>query len=156
MAHGVAGLVVSNHGGRQLDRSVTGLRALPEVLAAVDGRCQVWVDGGVRRGLDVAIACALGARGVLLGRPHLWGIAGAGEAGAARVLSIVREELDRAMALLGGLLIRTIWSPGATPPPPDDPPGATRPAGRADANAGFAGDASFRSCPGRRAALRRS
>ena len=101
VAHGVAGLVVSNHGGRQLDRSVTGLRAVPEVLAAVDGRCEVWVDGGVRRGLDVAIACALGARGVLLGRPLLWGIAGAGEAGAARVLSILREELDRAMALLG-------------------------------------------------------
>jgi len=101
VAHGVAGIVVSNHGGRQLDRSVTGLRALPDVLAAVDGRCEVWVDGGVRRGLDVAIACALGARGVLLGRPLLWGIAGAGEAGATRVLSILRQELERALALLG-------------------------------------------------------
>lgn len=98
---GVAAIVVSNHGARQLDRSVTGLRALPEVLAAVDGRCEVRVDGGVRRGLDVVIACALGARGVLVGRPLLWGIAGAGQTGAARVLSILREELERSMALLG-------------------------------------------------------
>lgn len=101
VAHGAAGIVVSNHGGRQLDRSLTSLEALPAVLAAVDGRCEVWVDGGVRGGLDVAIACALGARGVLLGRPLLWGIAGAGEAGAARVLVILRDELERAMALLG-------------------------------------------------------
>ena len=98
---GVAGIIVSNHGARQLDRTVTPLAALPEVVAAVGGRAEVWVDGGIRRGLDMAIACAIGARGVLVGRPLLWGIAAAGEAGAGRVLAILRDELVRAMALLG-------------------------------------------------------
>ena len=106
--HGVAGLVVSNHGARQLDRTPTGLAALPAVLGAVDGRLPVWVDGGVRDGLDVAIACALGARGVLVGRPLLWGLAGAGQAGAARVLAILRDELERAMALLGAPTISSL------------------------------------------------
>ena len=99
---GAAGIVVGDHGARQLDRTVTPLAALPEGRGPrwpVGG--EVWIDGGVRRGLDIAIACALGARGVLVGRPFLWGIAAAGEAGAARVLAILRDELERAMALLG-------------------------------------------------------
>ncbi len=115
---GAAGIVVSNHGARQLDRTVTPLAALPEVVAAVAGRSEVWVDGGVRRGLDVAIACALGARGVLVGRPFLWGIAAAGEAGAARVLAILRDELERAMALLGAPSVADLVPAMVRPTPP--------------------------------------
>ena len=99
--HGADAIVVSNHGARQLDRVAAPVDVLEEVVAAVAGRCEVWVDGGVRRGLDVAIALALGARGVLLGRPVLWALAAGGEAGVARALEIVREELEIALALLG-------------------------------------------------------
>ncbi|WP_260867941.1 alpha-hydroxy acid oxidase [Streptomyces sp. SAJ15] len=98
---GVAAIVVSNHGGRQLDGSVTPLDALPEVVAAVAGRCEVLVDGGVRRGSDVLVALALGARAVLVGRPVLWGLAVSGAEGAREVLSILRAELETAMALSG-------------------------------------------------------
>jgi 4-hydroxymandelate oxidase len=99
--HGADAIVVSNHGGRQLDRVAAAVDALEEVVDAVRGRAEIWVDGGVRRGLDVAIALALGARGVLLGRPVLWALASAGQAGVERALAIVREELEIAMALLG-------------------------------------------------------
>ncbi|HEU4536030.1 MAG TPA: alpha-hydroxy acid oxidase [Polyangiaceae bacterium] len=99
--HGVAGVVVSNHGGRQLDGAVATAEALPEVVEAVDGRCEVYVDGGVRRGVDVLRALALGARGVLVGRPVLWGLAAAGEAGVRRVLELLRGELELALALAG-------------------------------------------------------
>ncbi len=99
--HGVEGIVVSNHGARQLDRSPASVDVLEEVVAAVDGHVEVWVDGGVRRGLDVAIARALGAQGVLIGKPILWALAVGGEAGVARALAIVREEFELAMALLG-------------------------------------------------------
>lgn len=99
--HGADAIVVSNHGARQLDRTVSPLAALEEVLAAVDDRTEVWVDGGVRRGLDVAVALALGARGVMIGRPVFWALAAAGQAGVERALAIVREELEIAMALLG-------------------------------------------------------
>lgn len=99
--HDVQGIVVSNHGGRQLDRAVAPADALGEVVAAVDGRVEVWVDGGVRRGLDVLTALALGARGVLVGRPILYALATAGEAGVARALEILRQETIIAMALLG-------------------------------------------------------
>ena len=99
--HGADAIVVSNHGARQLDRVAAPVDVLEEVVDAVAGRCEVWVDGGVRRGLDVAIALALGARGVLLGRPVLWALAAGGEAGVARALAIVREELEIALALLG-------------------------------------------------------
>jgi isopentenyl diphosphate isomerase/L-lactate dehydrogenase-like FMN-dependent dehydrogenase len=99
--HGVDAIVVSNHGARQLDRVAPAVDVLEEVVDAVGGRCEVWVDGGVRRGLDVAIALALGARGVLLGRPLLWALAAGGEAAVARALAIVREELEIALALLG-------------------------------------------------------
>ncbi len=99
--HGAAGLVVSNHGGRQLDRCLATADALPEAVEAVDGRCPVLVDGGIRRGVDVAIALALGADAVLIGRPALWGLAVGGEAGARRVLELLREELELTLALCG-------------------------------------------------------
>ena len=99
--HGAAGVVVSNHGGRQLDRCLATADALPEVVDAVEGRAAVLVDGGIRRGVDVAIALALGADAVLVGRPALWGLAAGGEAGARRVLELLREELELTLALCG-------------------------------------------------------
>lgn len=99
--HGVDGVIVSNHGGRQLDGAVSSIRALPAVAEAVGDRMVVLVDGGIRRGVDVLRALALGARAVLVGRPHWWGLAVAGEAGVALVLDIFRRELERAMALAG-------------------------------------------------------
>jgi isopentenyl diphosphate isomerase/L-lactate dehydrogenase-like FMN-dependent dehydrogenase len=99
--HGAAGIVVSNHGGRQLDRSIATGDALPEVVDAVESRVPVLVDGGIRRGVDVAIALALGADAVLVGRPALWGLAAAGAEGAARVLGLLRDELELALALCG-------------------------------------------------------
>ncbi|HEX6227995.1 MAG TPA: alpha-hydroxy acid oxidase [Solirubrobacterales bacterium] len=99
--HGASGVVVSNHGGRQLDRCLASADALPEVVDAVEGRGTVLVDGGIRRGVDVAIALALGADAVLVGRPALWGLAVDGEAGAMRVLELLREELQLALALCG-------------------------------------------------------
>jgi 4-hydroxymandelate oxidase len=98
--HGVDAIVVSNHGGRQLDRSAAPVDALQEIVAAAPG-VELWVDGGVRRGLDVAIALGLGARGVLVGRPILWSLAAGGEAGVARALEILREEFVLALTLLG-------------------------------------------------------
>jgi isopentenyl diphosphate isomerase/L-lactate dehydrogenase-like FMN-dependent dehydrogenase len=99
--HGAAAVVVSNHGGRQLDNVPASLDALPEVVEAVAGRAEVYLDGGVRRGTDVAIALALGARAVLLGRPVLWGLAVAGEQGVRDVLELLRAELGLALKLLG-------------------------------------------------------
>jgi isopentenyl diphosphate isomerase/L-lactate dehydrogenase-like FMN-dependent dehydrogenase len=99
--HGAAGVVVSNHGGRQLDRALASGDALPEVVDAVDGRAAVLVDGGIRRGVDVAIALALGADAVLVGRPALWGLAAAGAEGARQVLELLRDELELALALCG-------------------------------------------------------
>ena len=101
ISHGAAGIVVSNHGGRQLDTVVPTIRALPEVVEAVDGRGVVIIDGGVRRGIDIIKAIALGADAVQVGRPAIWGLATGGEAGVARVLTLLREELDNAMALCG-------------------------------------------------------
>jgi 4-hydroxymandelate oxidase len=99
--HGISGIIVSNHGGRQLDGAIPGIRALPEVVERVAGRCEVLVDGGVRRGTDVLKALALGARAVLIGRPMVWGLAWNGAAGVRDVLRILAEELDTAMALCG-------------------------------------------------------
>ncbi|HEX5714395.1 MAG TPA: alpha-hydroxy acid oxidase [Solirubrobacterales bacterium] len=99
--HGAAGVIVSNHGGRQLDRSLATADALPEVIDAVDGRATVLVDGGIRRGVDIAIALALGADAVLVGRPALWGLAAAGAEGARRVLELLRVELELTLALCG-------------------------------------------------------
>jgi len=98
---GVDGIVVSTHGGRQLDRSVSSAEALPGIVEAVEGRCEVWVDGGIRRGLDVVAALALGATGVLVGRPFYWALAAAGRAGVEHAAGILRTELDLALALLG-------------------------------------------------------
>lgn len=106
--HGAAGVIVSNHGGRQLDTAIASVRALPEVAEAVDGRAEVLLDGGVRRGTDVIKAIALGARAVLVGRPVVWGLAAAGEAGAHRVLELLHAEVDLAMALCGCVSVTDI------------------------------------------------
>lgn len=98
---GARGIVVSNHGGRQLDGAVPTLLALPEVVASVRGRVPVLVDGGVRRGSDVVKALALGARAVLVGRPYLWGLAWGGREGVATVLEILRDEVERTLCLVG-------------------------------------------------------
>lgn len=99
--HGVDGIIVSNHGGRQLDTAVPAIRALPAVADAVAGRIPVLIDSGIRRGSHVVKAIALGATACLIGRPHLWGMAVAGEAGVARVLEIYRRDIDRVLALGG-------------------------------------------------------
>jgi isopentenyl diphosphate isomerase/L-lactate dehydrogenase-like FMN-dependent dehydrogenase len=101
LEHGAAGVVVSNHGGRQLDRSLATADALPEVAEALDGRGTLLVDGGIRRGIDVATALALGADAVMVGRPALWGLAAGGREGVARVLGLLREELELTLALCG-------------------------------------------------------
>ncbi|OHV73619.1 alpha-hydroxy-acid oxidizing enzyme [Pseudofrankia sp. BMG5.36] len=122
---GVDGVVVSNHGGRQLDGVPATIDVLPEVVDAAAGRLTVFLDGGIRRGNDAAKALALGAAAVFVGRPYLYGLAAGGEAGVLRMIELLREELDRAMALLGAATVadldRTLVSgariPGAFPPP---------------------------------------
>jgi isopentenyl diphosphate isomerase/L-lactate dehydrogenase-like FMN-dependent dehydrogenase len=99
--HGAAGIVVSNHGGRQLDRTVATAEALPEIVEAVAGRIPVLVDGGIRRGTDVAIALALGADAVLVGRAFAWGLAAAGAEGVEWVLRTLAAEFAHTLALLG-------------------------------------------------------
>ena len=99
--HGCDAVVVSNHGGRQLDRAVASLDALPEVAEAVGDRVEVLMDGGIRRGTDVTIALALGAKAVLIGRPVIWGLAVGGVGGAQHVFELLRDELLIALALLG-------------------------------------------------------
>jgi isopentenyl diphosphate isomerase/L-lactate dehydrogenase-like FMN-dependent dehydrogenase len=99
--HGAAGIVVSNHGGRQLDGVSATIDALPEVVEAVDGKLEVLVDGGVRRGTDVVKALALGARAVLVGRPILWGLTCGGEEGVTHVLELLRAEVLNALQLVG-------------------------------------------------------
>ncbi|HVX21014.1 MAG TPA: alpha-hydroxy acid oxidase [Acidimicrobiales bacterium] len=101
VAEGVDGIVVSNHGGRQLDAAVPAVAALADVVAAVDGRVPVLMDGGVRHGADVVKALALGARACLVGRPYLWGLAAAGPEGVGRVLALLEAEVDRTLALVG-------------------------------------------------------
>jgi L-lactate dehydrogenase (cytochrome)/(S)-mandelate dehydrogenase len=100
-AIGVDGIVVSNHGGRQLDRTLAAIDALPAIVARVGDRAEVYLDGGVRRGTDVITALALGARGVFVGRPYLYGLAVAGETGVAAILEIFRAEMERALVLMG-------------------------------------------------------
>jgi 4-hydroxymandelate oxidase len=99
--HGAKAVVVSNHGGRQLDTAPPTSEVLPHVVQAVGNLCEVYVDGGIRRGSDVLKAIALGARAVLVGRPILWGLCAGGEQGAVQILEILRRELDEAMLLCG-------------------------------------------------------
>jgi L-lactate dehydrogenase (cytochrome) len=98
---GAAAVVVSNHGGRQLDSVSPTLRALPEIVAAVNGQVEVLMDGGVRRGSDIVKAICLGARAVLIGRAYAYGLAAAGESGVARALAILRNDVERTLRLLG-------------------------------------------------------
>ncbi len=114
---GVDGIIVSNHGGRQLDGAPGTLDALPEVVEAVRGRIDVLIDGGVRRGSDVLKALALGARAVLVGRPYLWALAAGGENGVRRMLESMRDELKLAMALSGVGSIREIGPSLVAPAP---------------------------------------
>jgi isopentenyl diphosphate isomerase/L-lactate dehydrogenase-like FMN-dependent dehydrogenase len=99
--HGAAGVIVSNHGGRQLDCAPATIDVLEEVVQAVAGRAEVYMDGGVRRGTDVLVARALGARAVFVGRPWVYALAAGGEAGVARLIALMRAELEAAMRLLG-------------------------------------------------------
>ena len=101
IATGVDGIVLSNHGGRQLDGAISGIEALPEVVRAVGGRASILADGGVRRGSDIAKAVALGAEGVLLGRAPVYGLAAGGAAGVTRAIEILADEFDRTLALNG-------------------------------------------------------
>ena len=120
VAEGVAGLIVSNHGGRVLDTLPASVAVLPRVVAAIDDRVPVLLDGGVRRGTDVLKAIALGARAVLVGRPYVHGLAVAGATGVAHVLALLRAELEVAMTLTGcSTLTRitkdVIWDDLTTP-----------------------------------------
>jgi len=106
--HGIKGIIVSNHGGRQLDSAISGIQALPDVVEHVGGRCEVLMDGGVRRGTDVVKALARGARAVLIGRPLVWGLAWDGAAGVETVLRILRDEFDTALALCGATSVKDL------------------------------------------------
>lgn len=115
--HGVDGIIVSNHGGRQLDAAPATMQVLPAIVQAVDGRIPVLVDGGFRRGSDIVKALALGAHAVMIGRPTMYGMAVAGQEGAQAVLGILIGELERAMTLLGAARIadigeRHVWREG--------------------------------------------
>jgi 4-hydroxymandelate oxidase len=113
---GAAGVIVSNHGGRQLDTAIAGADALPDVVAAVGADVEVYVDGGIRRGTDVVKALALGARAALVGRPVLWGLAAGGEDGVVGVLEGLRAELARAMALCGTPTVADVTRDLVVPP----------------------------------------
>jgi isopentenyl diphosphate isomerase/L-lactate dehydrogenase-like FMN-dependent dehydrogenase len=132
---GADGLIVSNHGGRQLDGAPAAIEALPGVVEAVGGRVPVLMDGGVRRGSDVVKARALGAAACLIGRPQLWGLAVAGGAGVARVLDIFRRDIDRVLALGGWDGIDAVG------------PGAVRWRGERSGTARFRSDGSVRTPP---------
>jgi L-lactate dehydrogenase (cytochrome) len=105
---GADALIVSNHGGRQLDGAPSSIRALPAIVEAVGSRIEVWMDGGIRCGQDVLKAVALGAKGTLIGRAFLYGLGAQGEAGVARCLEIIRNELDLTMAFCGHTDIRRV------------------------------------------------
>jgi len=101
VAHGAAGIVVSNHGGRYLEYAPSTIEVLPEIVEAVQGRIPVLLDGGIRRGTDVLKALAIGAKAVLVGRPPLWGLGAFGQPGVTRVLEMLQTELALAMGLSG-------------------------------------------------------
>lgn len=117
---GARGIIVSNHGGRSLAHGVTTAAVLPEVVEEADGQIEVLVDGGIRSGADVLRAVALGARSVLVGRPPLWGLKLGGAAGAARVIELLREELEITMAMAGASTLADI-GPGMLAPPSPAP-----------------------------------
>jgi L-lactate dehydrogenase (cytochrome)/(S)-mandelate dehydrogenase len=98
---GAEGVVVSNHGGRQLDRCLASIDALPAIVERIGDRAEVYLDGGVRRGTDVITALCLGAKGVFIGRPYLYGLICEGESGVRSVLEIFREEITRNLVLMG-------------------------------------------------------
>lgn len=106
--HGAAAVIVSNHGDRQLDGAPAALEVLPEVVAAVQGRAEVYLDGGVRRGTDVLTALALGARVVCIGRPYLWALAVDGQQGVGRLLGLLRDEIATALTLCGRAGVDTV------------------------------------------------
>lgn len=106
--HGVKAVIVSNHGARQLDTTFASIEVLPEVVDAVHGQLEVYLDGGIRRGTDVFKALALGARAVLIGRPLFWGLAVNGEAGVRAILEMLRDELEMAMGMCGRPTIQSI------------------------------------------------
>ena len=108
MSKGIEGIIVSNHGGRQLDGTPASIDVLEGIAEAIDGRSEVLVDSGVRRGTDVLKALALGARAVLIGRPYIWGLAVNGQAGVTQVLDLLREEFRIAMGLTGCVNVREI------------------------------------------------
>ncbi len=116
---GAGGIVVSNHGARNLDTVPATVAALPGVVAAVDGRVPVIVDGGIRRGTDIAKALCLGANAVQIGRPYIWGLATYGAAGIVHVIEILRTELEMSMALLGAPSLADLTAELLWPPPPD-------------------------------------
>ena len=106
--HGAKAILVSNHGGRYLDTTLSTIEVLPEVVEAVDGHAEVYMDGGIRRGTDVFKALALGARAVAIGRPLFWGLAVDGEAGVRSVLEMLREELEATMGMCGRATVESI------------------------------------------------
>lgn len=106
--HGAAGIIVSNHGGRQLDTAPATIKVLPEIVAAAGDKLEILIDGGIRRGTDIIKALALGARAVLVGRPILWGLATDGQDGVTKVLNLLRNDLDLSMALCGCPSIKDI------------------------------------------------
>jgi L-lactate dehydrogenase (cytochrome) len=108
IAHGADGIIVSNHGGRQLDGAPSSIRVLPEIVDAVGDKTEVYMDGGVRSGQDVLKALALGARGAFIGRAMVYGLGAGGEAGVTRALDIIRAEMDTTMALMGERDIRNV------------------------------------------------
>ncbi len=127
---GANAIVVSNHGGRQLDLAPATLDVLPEIVSSVGRRAEVYLDGGVRRGSDVAVALALGARAVGIGRPVLWALAAGGRAGVGRYLRLLGTELANSLLLLGCASVKTLdrakVRPAVTVPPVAEPTGSTR------------------------------
>jgi L-lactate dehydrogenase (cytochrome) len=108
VAHGADAIIVSNHGGRQLDGAPSSIRVLPEIVAAVGGKCEIYLDGGIRSGQDVLKAVALGAKSTFIGRAFLYGLGAGGQAGVTRALEIIAKEMDITMALCGERDIKNI------------------------------------------------
>jgi isopentenyl diphosphate isomerase/L-lactate dehydrogenase-like FMN-dependent dehydrogenase len=126
VASGADAIVVSNHGGRQLDGAPSSISALPEIAQAVGHQIEVWMDGGIRSGQDVLKAWALGARGTMIGRAMVYGLGAMGEAGVTKALQIIHKELDISMAFCGHTQLsgvdRSILVPGTYPLPSANPP----------------------------------